>query len=133
MRRNAISSAVQEEGVEFARIFLIGKSMMIVDESTTIKNPQAKRTKNILSLSKEAKYRRILTGSPVTQSPMDLWSQMDFLDPEILGQQSFYAFRTRYAVVITANAPKSLEASIKFKSNLTKYPYKGKIIKGRYV
>ena len=35
---------------------------------------------------------------------MDLWSQMDFLDPEILGQQSFYAFRTRYAVVITANA-----------------------------
>ena len=93
-----------KKGVEFARIFLIGKSMMIVDESTTIKNPQAKRTKNILSLSKEAKYRRILTGSPVTQSPMDLWSQMDFLDPEILGQQSFYAFRTRYAVVITANA-----------------------------
>ena len=78
--------------------------MMIVDESTTIKNPQAKRTKSILSLSKEAKYRRILTGSPVTQSPMDLWAQMDFLDPEILGQQSFYAFRTRYAVVITANA-----------------------------
>ena len=35
---------------------------------------------------------------------MDLWAQMDFLDPEILGQQSFYAFRTRYAVVITANA-----------------------------
>ena len=93
-----------KKGVEFAKIFLIGKSMMIVDESTTIKNPQAKRTKNILALSKEAKYRRILTGSPVTQSPMDLWSQMDFLDPEILGQQSFYAFRTRYAVVITANA-----------------------------
>ena len=51
-----------KKGVEFAKIFLIGKSMMIVDESTTIKNPQAKRTKNILSLSKEAKYRRILTG-----------------------------------------------------------------------
>jgi SNF2 family DNA or RNA helicase len=45
-----------------------------------------------------------LTGSPVTQSPMDLWAQMDFLDPEILGQSSYYAFRTRYAVVITANA-----------------------------
>jgi SNF2 family DNA or RNA helicase len=93
-----------KRGVEFAHLFLIGKSMMIVDESTTIKNPQAKRTKNILSLAKEAKYRRILTGSPVTQSPMDLWAQMDFLDPEILGQQSYYAFRTRYAVVITANA-----------------------------
>jgi SNF2 family DNA or RNA helicase len=93
-----------KKGVEFAHLFLIGRSMMIVDESTTIKNPQAKRTKNILSLAKESKYRRILTGSPVTQSPMDLWAQMDFLDPDILGQQSYYAFRTRYAVVITANA-----------------------------
>jgi len=93
-----------KKGLNFAKLFLIGRSMMIVDESTTIKNPQAKRTKNILSLAKETKYRRIMTGSPVTQSPMDLWSQMDFLDPEILGQSSFYAFRTRYAIMITANA-----------------------------
>ena len=93
-----------KKGLNFAKLFLIGRAMMIVDESTTIKNPQAKRTKNILSLAKETKYRRIMTGSPVTQSPMDLWSQMDFLDPEILGQSSFYAFRTRYAIMITANA-----------------------------
>ena len=93
-----------KRGIKEALLFLNFKSMMIVDESTTIKNPKAKRTKNILSLAKEAKYRRILTGSPVTQSPMDLWAQMDFLDPEILGQQSYYAFRTRYAVMITANA-----------------------------
>ena len=92
------------KGLKQAGLFLIGRSMMIVDESTTIKNPQAKRTKNILALAKESKYRRILTGSPVTQSPMDLWSQMDFLDPEILGQSSFYAFRTKYAVMITATA-----------------------------
>ena len=92
------------KGLKQAGLFLIGKSMMIIDESTTIKNPQAKRTKNILALAKESKYRRILTGSPVTQSPMDLWSQMDFLDPEILGQSSFYAFRTKYAVMITATA-----------------------------
>ena len=92
------------KGLKQAGLFLIGKSMMIVDESTTIKNPQAKRTKNILALAKESKYRRILTGSPVTQSPMDLWAQMDFLDPEILGQSSFYAFRTKYAVMITATA-----------------------------
>jgi len=77
---------------------------MIVDESTTIKNPQAKRTKSILKLGQETKYRRILTGSPVTRSPMDLWSQMDFLDPEILGQSSYYAFRTRYAIMVTSNA-----------------------------
>ena len=99
-----VESLSTKKGIYYAKLFLTGKSMMIVDESTTIKNPQAKRTKNILSLAKESKYRRILTGSPVTQSPMDLWAQMDFLDPEILGQQSFYAFRTRYAVVITANA-----------------------------
>jgi len=93
-----------KKGTNFAKLFLIGRSMMIVDESTTIKNPKAKRTKAILDLRKETKYRRILTGSPVTQSPMDLWAQMDFLDPEILGQSSYYAFRTRYAVVIEATA-----------------------------
>jgi len=93
-----------KRGVDFARLFLIGKSMMIVDESTTIKNPKAKRTKAILALRDETKYRRILTGSPVTQSPLDLWAQMDFLDPYILEQSSYYAFRTRYAVIVTANA-----------------------------
>ena len=93
-----------KKGLRNAALFLIGKSMMIVDESTTIKNPQAKRTKNILALAKETKYRRILTGSPVTKSPLDLWSQMDFLDPEILGQSSYYAFRNRYAVMLTSNA-----------------------------
>ena len=93
-----------KKGTDFARLFLIGRSMMIVDESTTIKNPQAKRTKSILKLGRDTKYRRILTGSPVTRSPMDLWSQMDFLDPEILGQSSYYAFRTRYAIMVTSNA-----------------------------
>ena len=99
-----VESFSTKRGVDFARLFLIGRSMIIIDESTTIKNPKAKRTKAILDLRKETKYRRILTGSPVTQSPMDLWAQMDFLDPEILGQSSYYAFRTRYAVIIEATA-----------------------------
>ena len=99
-----VESFSTKKGTDFARLFLIGKSMMIVDESTTIKNPQAKRTKSILKLGKDTKYRRILTGSPVTRSPMDLWSQMDFLDPEILEQSSYYAFRTRYAIMVTSNA-----------------------------
>ena len=99
-----VESLSTKKGCYYAKLFLSSKAMMIIDESTTIKNPQAKRTKNILELSKEAPYKRILTGSPVTQSPMDLWSQMDFLEPEILGQQSFYAFRTKYAVLITASA-----------------------------
>ena len=57
---------------------------MVVDESTTIKNPEAKRTKNIINLAIHAKYRRILTGSPVTKSPLDLYKQCEFLDPDLL-------------------------------------------------
>jgi SNF2 family DNA or RNA helicase len=77
--------------------------MVAIDESTTIKNPSAKRTKAILSLAKMAKYRRILTGSPVTKSPLDLYTQCFFLDPFLLDHQSYYSFRTRYALMKTAN------------------------------
>ena len=88
-----------KKGVEFAAKFLAShKTLMGIDESTTIKNPSAKRTQNILKLSKHTKYRRILTGSPVTKSPLDLFSQCYFLDPFLLDQSSYYVFRTRYAV-----------------------------------
>ena len=88
-----------KKGVEYAYKFLsCHRTLIGVDESTTIKNPNAKRTKSILTLSKHSKYRRILTGSPVTKSPLDLFSQCQFLDPWLLNQQSYYAFRTRYAI-----------------------------------
>jgi len=93
-----------KKGVDFARKFLSCHStLMAVDESTTIKNPGAKRTKNILGLSKYSKYRRILTGSPVTKSPLDLYTQCLFLDPWLLGHASYYGFRTRYAIMKNAN------------------------------
>ena len=72
-------------------------NMVIVDESTTIKNRKAARTKNIMSLQKRSKYRRILTGSPITKSPMDLFSQCGFLAEKSLGFNSYYAFQARYA------------------------------------
>lgn len=72
---------------------------MVVDESTTIKSPSAARTKAAIRLGQQARYRRILTGAPVTNSPLDLWSQFQFLDPTILGFRSFFAFRNRYAVM----------------------------------
>lgn len=89
------------KGAETALDFLKlnPKSIMIVDESTTIKNRQAQRTKNIVKCGRVAKYRRILTGSPITKSPMDLFSQCDFLAEKCLGFNSFYAFQSRYAVV----------------------------------
>ena len=93
-----------KKGVDFARKFLMShQTLFAVDESTTIKNPKAKRTKNIISLSTLGKYRRILTGSPVTKSPLDLYTQCYFLDPFLLDHSSYYSFRTRYAVMRTAN------------------------------
>ena len=93
-----------KKGVEFASRFLNSHNTLVaIDESTTIKNPGAKRTKAIVSLGKQAKYRRILTGSPVTKSPLDLYKQCEFLDIWLLGHQSYYSFRTRYASMRTAN------------------------------
>ena len=93
-----------KKGTTFAHKFLNSHNTLIaIDESTTIKNPSAKRTKNIIALSKMGKYRRILTGSPVTKSPLDLYSQCQFLDIWLLGHQSYYSFRTRYALMRTAN------------------------------
>ena len=93
-----------KKGFEAARQFLnVKRVLFAIDESTTIKNPSAKRTKNILGLSKMGKYRRILTGSPVTKSPLDLFTQCYFLDPYLLDHASYYSFRTRYAIMRTAN------------------------------
>ena len=93
-----------QKGVDFAGKFLSShNTLMAVDESTTIKNPDAKRTKNICKLGQSAKYKRILTGSPITKSPLDLYKQCDFLEPELLGHSSYYTFRTRYAIMRTAN------------------------------
>ena len=94
------------KGVDFAHSFLnifLGRALIGIDESTTIKNPTAKRTKNILKIGNLAKYRRILTGSPVTKSPLDLFSQCKFLDPFHLGYDSYYAFRSRYAHMLERN------------------------------
>ncbi len=74
-------------------------NFVVIDESTSIKNRNAQRTKNIIGLGKKAKYRRILTGSPITKNPMDLYAQCAFLGTKILGFDSFYAFQGRYAVV----------------------------------
>ena len=74
-----------DKGMIFAENFLRSRrALMAIDESTTIKNPSAKRTKNILSLGVEAKYRRIMTGSPVTKNPLDLFSQCYFLSKWLL-------------------------------------------------
>ena len=93
-----------KKGMDFAAKFLnCHNTYMAIDESTTIKNPSAKRTKNIVGIGKYAKYRRILTGSPVTKSPLDLYKQCEFLDEFLLDHSSYYTFRTRYAIMRKAH------------------------------
>ena len=77
------------------------KALLAVDESTAIKSPKAGRTKALIKIGQLAKYRRILTGFPVTQSPMDLWAQCRFLNKELLGDcgDNFFQFQYRYAVM----------------------------------
>lgn len=71
----------------------------VIDESTLAKNPSAERTKFLVRyVAPLAKYRRILSGLPTPRSPLDLYSQFEFLDPKILGFKSYYAFRSRFAV-----------------------------------
>jgi SNF2 family DNA or RNA helicase len=90
------------KGLNFAEKFLsCHRAMMAIDESTTIKTPTAKRTKNIIKLAAHARYRRIMTGSPVTKNPLDLYTQCDFLSPWLLDFVSYYAFRNRYAEMKT--------------------------------
>ena len=107
-----------QKGADFASKFLsCHNTLMVIDESTTIKNPKAHRTKNIVRLSTEAKYRRIMTGSPVTKNPLDLYSQCQFLSSWLLNFASYYSFRNRYAEMKTLNMHgRSIQVVDKFKN-----------------
>lgn len=81
---------------EFIRVF---KEVYIcVDESTSIKTHNSARTKQVLAIGQLCRYRRILTGTPMTQNLFDLYSQIQFLGGNILKESSFYTFRARYGV-----------------------------------
>jgi SNF2 family DNA or RNA helicase len=81
------------------KILLSNDVMLVVDESTRIKTPGAKRTKLITKFGKQVKYKRILTGTPITKNAADVYAQFKFLDPQILGYDSFYSFRNQYCVM----------------------------------
>lgn len=72
-------------------------TMMIVDESTSIKNAKSKRTKACIRIGLLCPYRRILTGTPITNSPLDVYSQFEFLERGSTGFNSFFAFKHHYA------------------------------------
>lgn len=95
-----IEALSTQRAYEWALTFLkLHHAIMIVDESTSIKNPKALRTRATISLGAFAEYRRIATGTPFTNNPLDLFSQCEFLKPGILGHRSFSSFRSRYAIM----------------------------------
>lgn len=75
---------------------ITAKTMIILDESSYIKGHHSMRTMRITELSKSAKYRLILTGTPLSQGVVDLFAQMRFLSPKILGYNSFYSFAANH-------------------------------------
>jgi len=66
---------------------ITSRTFVILDESSYIKGHRAKRTMRITELSKRARYRLILTGTPLSQGVVDLFAQMRFLSPKILGKE----------------------------------------------
>lgn len=116
-----IESLLSTVGMDTITAFLKkhkGTVMGIIDESTCIKNHKAKRTKKALEIGQKCRVRRIATGSPITNSPLDLYSQFAFLDKQIIGCGSFYAFRNVFAEIerITTRQGQSFDKILKYKN-----------------
>ena len=95
-----------KKGIEAANFFCrTSRRLMIVcDESDSVKNPAAIRTKELMKLKMHSDWRRTMTGTPVNNSPFDLFSQYSFLDESILQTSSFFAFKAEYAELLDGNS-----------------------------
>ena len=72
--------------------------LIIADESQRIKTPNAEQSKAMHRLGDKARYKLILSGTPVQTAAIDIWSQYRFLDKSIFGE-NFFQFRNRYAIM----------------------------------
>lgn len=81
------------------------KCLMVIDESQGIKNPSAVRTKVLLDAGQKAKFKRILSGTPITKGMEDIYSQLYFLNPNILGLHNYFAFKARYCEIVKRENP----------------------------
>lgn len=95
-------------GRKALRAFLEAKRCKLTaDESHFIKTPDAKRTKLVVNAGRKTVRRRILSGTPVPNSPFDIYSQIKFLDPDFWerhGIGSFTAFRSEFGVYQVGHA-----------------------------
>jgi len=101
-----IDALVTKKGYEFCERFLLsGNALILLDESSRIKNPDAARTKALMRLRRYCKGARIASGTPVTNSPVDVFAQMEFLESGLLGTTSYRAFVSEYADVLPNTHP----------------------------
>lgn len=101
-----IDALITKKGFAIAQDFAaMFKVMMVVDESSRIKNPSAGRTKAVMALRPCANYVRIATGTPVTNAPVDVFSQMEFLQRGLLGTSNYRAFFAQYAELMKPDHP----------------------------
>lgn len=101
-----IDAVNTKKGYAFAEKFLkTFRSMLVVDESGRIKNPKAACTKAVIELRHYAKYARIATGTPVTNAPVDIFSQFQFMKSGLLGTNSYRAFVAEYSELLSLDSP----------------------------
>jgi SNF2 family DNA or RNA helicase len=80
------------------RALVTERTLFVVDESHQIKGHRSRRTERLTLIARPARYRLILTGTPISQGIVDLFAQMRFLSPKILGYHSFYTFANNHLV-----------------------------------
>lgn len=90
---------ITKSGYEKAIAIADDTTMCVIDESTMIKNPDAKRTERAIKIAHECKYRHIMSGTPITKGPQDLYSQFEFMSPSLFGRSNYISFRNRYCVM----------------------------------
>lgn len=84
---------------KFQSLMVDHDAMLVLDESSKIKNPKANQTKVCIKLSRLAEVNVILNGTPIIHSPLDLWAQMQVVQPGILPFKNYFHFRARYAIM----------------------------------
>jgi hypothetical protein len=83
------------------------RCLVVADESSFMKSPSSQRTRRMLAIGRHpnAVVRRVLDGTPAAEGSLDLWAPCAFLDWRLLGHQSYFTFRSRYAVMTTGYGP----------------------------
>lgn len=95
-----------KDGFDFARRFINAtRAVLILDESRRIKNPSSQRTRRVMALRPHAAAARIASGTPITNAPLDVFAQMEFLEHGLLGTTSYRSFVAEYSEVLPQTHP----------------------------